>query len=220
MKMRDSFLASLCWAFLATAFMFSCNSSSTSPGPSEPVAPSYFSVEGSIFYSTTLIADATVQVSLTPSDYQLVPAQQTETATGTYRFPSIRQGKYLISAKALNNEVYNPWTGESLRVDDNTKKDIYLTKKIPWVSPPDYGTVKTLRPTLVWENLPEAVSYSIEVKTIGNPPVEEASGITGTSYTVTKDLLDQAIYYWNVFAYNIQGTQIGSGGARFTVSLE
>jgi hypothetical protein len=220
MKKRDPFWASLCWGFLATAFMFSCNSSSTSTGPSQPAAVSYFSVEGSIFYSTTLITDATVQVSLTPSDWTLVPAQQAETATGTYRFPSIRQGKYLIAAKALNNEDYCVWTGESLRVDGNTTKDIFLCKMIRWVSPPDYGTVKTLRPTLVWDNLPEAVLYSIEVTDAVGSPVEEASGITGTSYTVTKDLVDQGIYYWTVRAYNNQGTRIGSGGARFTVSLQ
>ena len=181
-----------------------------------PEAPSYYySVEGSIFYSTALITNATIEVTFTASFD--APVQRTETATGTYRFSSIHRGLYTIAVRALNNTDYNAYMEESFSVDGNKVKDVYLTKLIRSVSPTNNGTVGSLRPTLVWENLPEAVSYSIEVRNAVGETVEEASEIAGTSYTLAEDLVNQGTYYWTVRAYNLQGTKVGSGSASFIV---
>jgi hypothetical protein len=96
-------------------------------------------------------------------------------------------------------------------------RDLYLSKKILLLSPPDGAAVNTRHPTLVWAKNDEAASYRVEI-TAGDP-VETAKGITDTSYTVAKELREWPEYRWDVSAYDKKGTQIGcSTGFIFHVA--
>jgi hypothetical protein len=222
MKKPTSVKALLSLVLLAAASMFSCKggapTSSTTPQP-QPVA-AHFSVEGTVFCSTTPISDVIVTVTMFEIRYGDSAILTTETTAGYYRFASVKEGLYWIKASAPG--YVENLEAVQFKVDGNIKRDLYLSKKIDAVDPPDNGTVSTSRPTLVWSKIDEADSYSIEInENSGNSEKEKAKGIKDNFYKMLTELRDGDTIVWYVYAYNRQGTQVGSTywGLIFKVRL-
>ena len=91
-------------------------------------------------------------------------------------------------------------------------------KTVELISPADNSLV-TIRPTLVWKRLENAVSYDVKAWNMTEEKLGfEKSGITGTSL-VTDSLSYSTVYYWQVRERNALG-EIGPLGPGFTFTTE
>src|SRR5690606_25939874 len=85
------------------------------------------------------------------------------------------------------------------------------------VSPVNFSTDVSVRPTLDWGGIMGAESYRVQVSTSSSFSnlVFEQDGIDGTSVQVC-DLLNNTVYYWRVRASNTAGEGDWSSIWRFT----
>jgi hypothetical protein len=88
-------------------------------------------------------------------------------------------------------------------------------------SPPDGALNVSPAPTLAWDPVPQARTYSIEIATDANFAniVESASGITDTSYSTAMALNTGVTYSWRVWADNACGTGNNSDTFAFTTQV-
>ena len=84
-------------------------------------------------------------------------------------------------------------------------------------SPADGATGASLAPALAWTAITSAQSYQVQVSTSSSfaTTVANASGLTGTSYTLAS-LTAGTVYYWRVRATNTGGTGPWSVTRSFT----
>ena len=96
-------------------------------------------------------------------------------------------GNYIAWVRALENGDEGPWSTPVVFEVIVTPDPIAPT-----------GTISELRPTFSWSPIPDAVNYELWVNhldTTRNPALH-VTGITGTSYTPTEDLLSGNYQYW------------------------
>jgi YVTN family beta-propeller protein len=88
---------------------------------------------------------------------------------------------------------------------------------VPILSSPANGAVNIMTPTLSWNTVATASSYSVQVSTDSNfsITVVNQTGITDTNYQAA-GLLINTVYYWRVNASNGAGTGDWSDIWRFT----
>ncbi len=83
--------------------------------------------------------------------------------------------------------------------------------------PLDGATAVSTSPTFTWTTSTNATSYTLQIAADPNFPslVQERTGITTTSYTLTGDLLAQeSLYYWRVYAVSYAGSQLSTPSRR------
>lgn len=80
------------------------------------------------------------------------------------------------------------------------------------VNPPNGSTGTTTTPTFEWLPVDGATSYTVLVSTVSNfsSTVVNASGQTGTSYTLGSPLSNGTMYYWRVQSVNSYGSSLSS----------
>lgn len=91
------------------------------------------------------------------------------------------------------------------------------------LQPSDGVTGTSWNPIFTWTSSFEANSYGIQVSTNSDlsNPVINATGVSGTSYTVTSSLNGNTTYYWTVTAVNSSGSTSASNGTfDFTTGNE
>ena len=96
-------------------------------------------------------------------------------------------GNYIAWVRALENGDEGPWS-------DPVVFEVIVTPDI--LTPT--GTISDLRPVFSWTPIPGAVSYELWVNhldTTRNPALQ-VTGITGTTYTPTEDLLAGNYQFW------------------------
>jgi hypothetical protein len=89
-------------------------------------------------------------------------------------------------------------------------------------TPPDSSTGISLTPTLDWMDVPNAVSYNIQISAGSSfaPPLVDTSGLTSSQYTVPPGLLNYSTsYYWRVRASNFIGNGPYSAEWMFTTEV-
>ncbi|MCL4868882.1 MAG: S8 family serine peptidase [Anaerolineae bacterium] len=88
------------------------------------------------------------------------------------------------------------------------------------VSPANGATGTSLTPTLVWNAVPNATSYNLQVATDpGFTNIVYSNTVVGTSDTTTT-LNINTTYYWRVQAVNVCGTGVSSATFNFTTGQE
>ena len=80
------------------------------------------------------------------------------------------------------------------------------------VNPPNTTTGVTTTPTFEWLPVDTATSYTVLVSLVANfsSTVVNASGQTGTSYTLGSPLNNVTTYYWRVQSVNSKGSSLSS----------
>ncbi|MCB0203929.1 MAG: S8 family serine peptidase, partial [Anaerolineae bacterium] len=89
----------------------------------------------------------------------------------------------------------------------------------PALASPANGAINVgLTPTFMWNGVPQAGGYSIEIATDNafTNIVDSASGIAGTSYTTGVTLNTTTTYFWRVWTENTCGTGAYSATWSFT----
>lgn len=88
------------------------------------------------------------------------------------------------------------------------------------VNPPNATTGITTTPTFEWLPIDGATSYTVLISTVSNfsSTVVNASGQTGTSYTLGSALNENTTYYWRIQAVNSKGSSLSSTRS-FTTSV-
>ena len=97
---------------------------------------------------------------------------------------------------------YIGWTVLSVDVSGSpVVKDMYVSRLIVLRSPGANVNVASLTPTLTWDPIPEAASYTVKINiTDGFSLVEHVRDLEATSYTVASELLPETNYTWQVDA--------------------
>jgi subtilisin-like proprotein convertase family protein len=86
------------------------------------------------------------------------------------------------------------------------------------ILPVDGSSGQSALPTFEWTPLPNALTYDIEIATsaaFGASVVNQASGLTGSSYTPSITLDDNKPYYWRIRPSNACGSGAFSDAASF-----
>lgn len=86
------------------------------------------------------------------------------------------------------------------------------------LSPANLAINVSRQPTVSWNSVLGATSYSVEVATDAGftNVVSSQTGITGTSYSISTLLAAGTVHYWHVSSTNIGGTSAYSGEWSFT----
>ncbi|RPI17435.1 MAG: T9SS C-terminal target domain-containing protein [Ignavibacteriae bacterium] len=87
------------------------------------------------------------------------------------------------------------------------------------VSPPNGSSVYTLTPTLDWDSILNASTYTVQISTDPNflTLIYNNPGITNSFVTLTAGLSYETPYYWRVRAVNTYGSSSWSGVWSFTI---
>jgi photosystem II stability/assembly factor-like uncharacterized protein len=89
------------------------------------------------------------------------------------------------------------------------------------ISPPNYSTNISLTPQLVWNSVPDANYYYIQLSPVSNfSVIADSATIYNTQYSVPPGkLLNSTTYFWRVNATNVVGTGPWSGVWLFSTVL-
>jgi CSLREA domain-containing protein len=135
---------------------------------------------------------------------------------GTVSFMNVTPGPYQLTAFPPDGWI---GTGRSITVAVSDLGIYYLPlkKDIPLLSPSNHGAVETPHPWLCWENLPQAVSYTLLLNEPGGSLMANPTG-SGNCYQVAAELQQNTTYSWSLAnALDNQGTNIG-GSQTFQFS--
>ena len=139
----------------------------------------------------------------------------------SYSSASLQDGTdYYWRVRASNGAGDGPWSGT------NSFMTLGVANVPPQVilsAPADGATRITRIPTFSWEAVDEAETYALEVSINSNltSPMIDQSGLTETSYLITRLQLGIGIvYYWRVRASNRRGDGPWSGINSFTIERD
>lgn len=177
-------------------------------------------VSGTVYYSTTPLSNVKVELI---SGTVTSPAtfSTTTSISGTYAFISVPAGNYWLKVYGPTSE-YIGWSAISLVVQDqNIQRDFHLAKVMTLISPAQNSLVEDTKPLFCWQGLPEATKYTFQLnKTSDWTLVDFVHNIRTTCFKTTAVLTNSVQFTWQVDAYDIYGSHIGTTNAafRFTVN--
>jgi hypothetical protein len=182
------------------------------------VAASGVAVSGTVFYSISGLSGVTVELVLDPFLSTKPPLRRATTdAIGGYQFNLVSPGTYWVKAYGPTPEFIT-WIAYSTTVAAiPVTQSLDLPKVIALLAPPNGTTGTGLTPTLSWNGIPEATSYSVQLnETAGWVLIGVFPAGGATSFTVPNGLLTPGTNYtWQVEAYG-SGHNVGTTMNSFT----
>ena len=148
------------------------------------VAAAGVTVSGTIRYSSTPLEG--FQVDLVQGDLETGPSRSVATdANGLYSFGGVPEGQHWVRVNG-DGLVYIQWTAQTVEVGTtDVVHDRYLPKIIALSSPSDDAIDVGTRPTLTWDENPEAAAgghYQVQInETDDGVPLTVEGGGSGES---------------------------------------
>lgn len=184
------------------------------------MVPPVNTVTGTVLFSTSPLADVTVELirfRVGPEYWENAatgtPVQSTTTdASGAFSFPDVDVGDYHIKAYGPSAD-FIPWKTRAVRLEgSDIAQDVHLPKLIQQLTPADGATVLTQAPELTWTPVPEAETYNVFVIAEGaSSATTYGVGITSSSYTPDASLQPLTVpYRWIVEAFDAGGAHVGT----------
>jgi hypothetical protein len=196
-----------------------------------PVIPMY-SVSGLTRYSNTPMGNVDIELRSDPdgdNNYNIVEKTTTSDANGVYSLENVTNGDYQIWVLGPSSD-YIASLEYSLTVEntDIENLNLQLEKNITLISPTDGSSIVTTTPTLTWDGLAEAASFSVQVNHLTgsarNVVHYVTEGINAESYTLPSQLTDGTLqdgetYTWQIEAFDADYYRIGRTDPEFSFTL-
>jgi len=171
-------------------------------------------VSGTVYYSTTPLAGVALELHRYTHDGPLF-ASTTSDAVGAYQFSDVPLGIFHIRFYAPTAE-FQGGSNQIAAAGSDIVWDIYLSKRITLLSPPQDSEVTAASPRFCWQGLPEATTYLLQLNRSSDwLLIETAGGITGTCYTTACVLEPGVQYTWLVHARDHLGHDVGYSPISF-----
>jgi hypothetical protein len=169
--------------------------------------PTTGEVVGKVFWNTSPVPGAGVQIKTGPDFYQGTLIAETVTdSSGAFDLTEIPPGDYtLYAVKPEGSTEYQDWYGIPLTIKAGARRDagvLRLSKIMTFLAPDDYSTLSTNPPTLSWVAVDGADRYFVELYLIGGgtDPILKTF-TTATSFTPPQPLASGQ-YEWSVDAFS------------------
>ncbi|MDF7809554.1 carboxypeptidase-like regulatory domain-containing protein [Pontiellaceae bacterium B12219] len=180
-----------------------------------------YSIEGIVYYSTSVLTNETVR--LDPWSDGASPEQSTITdLSGKFRFDGVKNGEYVIWT--TSHDGFNG-VGRFINVDDsNLTQDLRAYKRVSYLSPVRDSVITTNVVTFTWETVAEASLHTFWLRT-GNDDNYGSKFLTipdlGTNAYQASLTLTNGLYSWGVDLYDSEGNKVAFGNDfDFVYSIE
>lgn len=180
-----------------------------------------YSIEGIVYYSTSVLTNETVR--LDPRSDDESPEQSTVTdLSGKFRFDGVKNGEYVIWT--TSHDGFNG-VGRFINVDgSNRTQDLRAYKRVSYLSPVRDSVITTNVVTFTWETVAEASLHTIWLRT-GNNDNYGSKFLTITDLETnayqTSLTLTNGLYSWGVDLYDSEGNKVAFGNDfDFVYSIE
>ncbi len=188
-----------------------------------PVSPGGFSISGQTFYSTTPLSGIKVELREPATTGENILQTTFSDANGNYTLTGLAGDPFQIRVYGPGTEFIG-WRGygySSGISQDVNNRNLYLVKNILLLTPANTAAVSTLRPSLSWTGIPEAVTYRVQINVTDTwELVELADEVAENSYIPSVDLSDGGSYTWQVDATDAFGHDVGGTMSAFRFTVE
>jgi hypothetical protein len=174
------------------------------------------SITGTVFYSVHPVSSHVV--TLKNNSFATLTST-TSDVSGAYAFTGLTNGTYMVGTET--SPTYRGYFYSATINGDRITRDIYLTRNLQMLVPPNGATVTVTSPDFSWEAPPEAVRYTFQLMAQDTfTTVDFANNVLTNQYQTTALLSNGVTYSWSVNAYDGSDLRIGSVSfCMFTVRL-
>ena len=159
-----------------------------------------------VWYKYMSLATNVLSLNTTDANYDTVLSVWTGKGLGTLSQVGCNDNNAVLSTSAL---TVNTTPGTTYYIRVSSHNDIHITLKFNAVAVSSTGTSPlrnyfvTTTPTLSWNQVTTATSYTVQVSTSNTfTNVSYSSVVPANIFSVTTDPLADGVYYWHVSANN------------------